>query len=305
MKNNDLSFNFIRAVCALGIIIYHFSCHLPVNLYRPLFFRTNFSWGACFVTVFFILSGLLIYRNNKSISSLKTFYLKRIKSIFPAFYIAFFCFFALNVVKHGEFFYNGNPKSLILSFIGMDGYFLYKVQNYYILGEWFLGAIILLYLIYPFLLKVFNRFPILTFLVTTGLFVFAIYYTGFEIPIYYNLFTCLFGFAFGMIMERYELYKKAWLLVPCVALSIILMFIKVPLMEIVSSRLMGICLTFILYYIGKLVMNFKYSRAVFNEISSISYPIFYCSILLSYSLYCTYLLQIILQYSGSCYLLSL
>lgn len=274
MKNNDLSFNFIRAVCALGIIVFHFSCHLPDTLYRPLFYVANCSWGACFVAVFFVLSGLLIYRNNKTLSSVKVFYFKRIKSIFPAFYIAFFCCFVRNAVTFGKLFYLGNPKSIILSLIGMDGYFLYKGPNYYILGEWFLGAIILLYLIYPFVLKVFNRFPIPTFLAITGLFIFAIYYTGFDIPIDCNLFTCLFCFAFGMLMERYELYKKALLLVPCVALFVILVFFKIPLEEVICSRLMGICLTFILYYVGKLVMKFKYSRFVFNEISGVSYPIF-------------------------------
>ena len=274
MKTNDLSFNFIRAICALGIIVFHFSCYLPDTLYRPLLNTANCSWGSCIVVVFFVLSGTLIYRNNKTITSVKHFYIKRAKTIFPAFYLAFFYCFLINVITSGKLFYLGNAKSLLLSVLGMDGYFLYKGPNYYILGEWFLGAIILLYLLYPVLVKLFNRFPIMTFGVVTCMFIFAICFTGFDIPAERNLFSCLFCFAFGMIIERYELYKKALLLLPCTAIFVILVFFHVPVKAVICSRLIGICLTFILYYIGKLIMRFKYTRLVFNEISSVSYPIF-------------------------------
>ena len=90
MKTNDVSFNFIRAVCALGIIVFHFSCHISDTLYRPLFITQNFAWGNCLVSTFFLLSGLLIYRNNRTVPSLGKFYIKRVKSIFPSFYLAFF-----------------------------------------------------------------------------------------------------------------------------------------------------------------------------------------------------------------------
>lgn len=274
MKNNDLSFNFIRAVCALGIIVYHFSCHLPATLCRPLLSTANCFWGDCIVAVFFILSGILIYRNNRTITSLKTFYFKRIKSIFPAFYLAFFYCFMINAIKSGKLFYLGNAKSLLLSVFGLDGYFYYKGPNYYILGEWFLGAIILLYLLYPVLVKLFNRFPILTFGAVTCMFIFAICFVDFEIADERNLLSCLFCFVFGMLMERYELYKKTLLLLPCSVVFVITVFFEIPLKEVFCSRLIGVCLTFILYYIGKLIMRYKYTRLAFNEISSVSYPIF-------------------------------
>ena len=46
---------------------------------------------------------------------------------------------------------------LILSEIGMDKYFGYKLLTYGIVGEWFLGSIIIIYIIYPILLLVINK----------------------------------------------------------------------------------------------------------------------------------------------------
>ena len=274
MKTNDMSFNFIRAVCALGIIVFHFSCHISDTLYRPLFVTQNFAWENCLVSTFFLLSGLLIYRNNRTVPSLGKFYIKRVKSIFPSFYLAFFYCFIVNAITSHSLFYIGSPKYLVLSVFGMDGYFSYRFPSYYILGEWFLGAIILLYLLYPIVVKGFNRLPVLILAIVTGLYIFGICFTGFKISDEHNLFTCLFCFVLGMVIEKYELYKKTVLLIPSILIFVILTFLKIPVSIVICGNVAGICLLFILYNIGKIIMKSKCISLIFNEIGRISYQIF-------------------------------
>ena len=57
----------------------------------------------------------------------------------------------------------------IESFVGLDGYFAmmrWGGAEYYQCGEWFLGCILILYLLYPLISYCANKFPKTTFLVT-------------------------------------------------------------------------------------------------------------------------------------------
>ena len=88
--------DFLRALCTLGVVTYHFSCTLiyyNINCNPHILYRfANGNWGLVFVTMFFMLSGALLYKNNSTIMSYKSFYVKRWKSIFPMFYMAFLIF---------------------------------------------------------------------------------------------------------------------------------------------------------------------------------------------------------------------
>lgn len=64
-----LAIDFIRVICALGVIVYHFSCHLNNTRFLPFYSFVNGDWGDVFVTIFFMLSGrnaLLRYSNVTS-----------------------------------------------------------------------------------------------------------------------------------------------------------------------------------------------------------------------------------------------
>lgn len=44
-------FSFIKAVCALGIIAFHFSCHLESKEFLIFHSYKNGPWGSVFVTM--------------------------------------------------------------------------------------------------------------------------------------------------------------------------------------------------------------------------------------------------------------
>ena len=113
------------------------------------------------------------------------FFKKRWLSIFPMFYIAWTVMYIINSLRVGSWFWGGPRRNFLLSAIGMDGYFLHLGMNYYNLGEWFLGGIILLYLLYPLLLFLWNKAKIPSTVLITFIFLFnfvcgSVFFNNFE-----------------------------------------------------------------------------------------------------------------------------
>ena len=91
-------FDFIRAIACLGIVLYHFA----VEYGWPDIFNNcggGVTYGDIYVTVFFFISGALLFYNHSKIDDLKLFYKKRALSIFPAFYIAWGLMYIRDVLR--------------------------------------------------------------------------------------------------------------------------------------------------------------------------------------------------------------
>ena len=167
------------------------------------------------VSVFFMLSGASLYYNypKVEISRLKSFYFKRWKSLFPAFLLVWFLNYSLCVLKEHNFFYAAEPKYLLLSLVGMDGYLHHLHPNYYYAGEWFLGAIIVMYLFYPLFTRLFEKktLRLITTVVIFVAFLWLMRFNPFLINKAWNPITCTFTFWCGMlIMEYRDFFKKNW-----------------------------------------------------------------------------------------------
>lgn len=277
-KQRIYSFDFIRALCAVGIIVFHFSCEMGQNdLFHPFYSFANGGWGEIFVGIFFILSGATLYYNNSEIKSLRTFYRKRIKSIYPMFYIAYLVFYIWSAVATRNPFYAGNPLKLLLSAAGIDGYFQYRMVNYYQVGEWFLGAIIMLYVLYPLLLKVFKKSALLLTLICTALYGLVFIPNFWTIPSSFNFFACLISFELGMLLMKYKekWYDHTIIFVISTIASLVLIFI--PIENIPNNLLchiLPVTLFISLSYLGALLMKVKMFQIVFSELSLISFAVF-------------------------------
>ena len=158
MKKERLFYlDFVRAIAAVSIVITHFNARfLLLNLPTPekAVITTTVSniyignWG---VSLFFIISGAALMYVYEEKCDLKTFYKKRFFSIYPMFWIAYFFAFCYLFYVNKAIPGGGAPKkNFILSIIGFDGLMAENVQTFYILGEWFLGAIILMYVFFQY-----------------------------------------------------------------------------------------------------------------------------------------------------------
>ena len=278
MNKRLLNLDFIRALCAIGIICYHFSCHCNCG-FKIAYKTPNYYIGDCIVTIFFILSGYSLYHNDSKIDRIGSFYYKRWKSIFPTFYIAYFFNFMLNVFVSRRFFYlKGIAPSwtLILSILGIDGYFSYIMPNYYILGDWFLGAIIILYLLYPIILYFTERRPFLTSLVILGAMLWVIFYNCFEIDPFRNIISCIFSFYVGILLRKYhKIIENEYVGIISIILFIVFHFVAIKNANYqIVIHLAGIYSFIALYWIGKIVMKNRRCKSIVLKGSRLSYSIF-------------------------------
>ena len=76
---------FVRSISCFGIVIYHYFEHAKGN-YKSYFRTVNSNIGLMFVTVFFCISGTVLYYNYPKINSIKRYYYKRWKSILFSYY---------------------------------------------------------------------------------------------------------------------------------------------------------------------------------------------------------------------------
>lgn len=229
--------DYIRVLATLMIICFHFSCYSAAGMLS--FDRyANGSFAYTFVTLFFMLSGACLYANYGGRKlNLRIFYFKRWKSVLVPFYLVFLAYFlGKAIVRRSLFPANGpSPWTLFLSAVGMDGYLFYRIPSYYAVGEWFLGAIVLLYLAYPVLQWAMERlwwalqlavtlpFALLIHMVDTG-----IYSDYFEIEWMRNLVVCLFSFVTGMsLIRNVKFIKRLYVWIPALALTGILLCVPV------------------------------------------------------------------------------
>ena len=76
----------------------------------------------------------------------------RAAATYPAFWLGFGALFLYGEVLHGN---NADvPRwRVIFSVLGLDGYLAPVTVTFYKIGEWFLGVILILYLVFPLLLR--------------------------------------------------------------------------------------------------------------------------------------------------------
>lgn len=278
------NFDFIRSVTAWIIVIYHFAgiCNTtPQYGNFPLFYtHANGVWGEnTSVNIFFILSGASLYYNHPDLNlkSLKAYYFDRFKGIFPMFYMLWMFLFYQKATTVGTLFYNGSPKSMILTLLGMDGYLSYRYpQNYYFIGEWFLGALVFLYLLYPVFTWCMKHCQILTtLLLGAGTLSLMWIQPFFLIQRERNLIVCLFAFWLGMLfIEHREKLSAKWVTGVFGIFALVLIFVKVPLDPFLCAQIIAVGLFLLFYQAGGYLMKFAPAKKFFAYTGRISYAIF-------------------------------
>ena len=192
------------------------------------------------------------------------------------FYISYIYFFVRNVFRDRKLFYHGDISKIILTIIGLDGYLLYKIKTYYIVGEWFLGAIIIIYALYPILLYLITKNIIIN-----NIFICFSYFLMYKTNFFIihktrNMITCITSFYFGLETIRYKRFylirKKIFIISLFIFSFLCLVKIKINC-DLIVCQIQGFSLFIVLYHIGKYVMKTKIN-IIFIEISNLSYSIY-------------------------------
>ena len=193
------------------------------------------------------------------------------------FWIAWFCavvyYFSVN---------QGFPpikaplRNLIFTVLGMDGYLAnFHIPTAYILGEWFLGFIVMFYIIFPVLLWAVENFPVLTAAVLLLIYGAALlgvppdpgFPTSILLPIR------LPELAFGMYFVSYVRRVPPAVVVPAAVVLAVSALLPVQIPEDLATTAVGISSFLILVVLGR-VVAIGPVRVLVSLIAKYSYPIF-------------------------------
>jgi peptidoglycan/LPS O-acetylase OafA/YrhL len=246
LPNRLFFLDFIRALSVLMIILYHFDLQLlsqaPTAHTIPGLVIFHQAIGDLGVTLFVMISGVGLMTSSSKAFSAADFYKKRLLGIYPSFWIAYLAVGAVLFLIRGFWVGDDQHWKFALTLTGFDGLLLYRGTNYYLIGEWFIGFILLFYAMFPLLRRgVLNR-PILTWIAAL-IVVFTLHrYYGrlFDLNENRNPLIRLPEFLFGLCFLRYVLPMGKKALVASIAALVVFAFWYPPIHIQFYGILLGI-----------------------------------------------------------------
>ncbi|WP_145512520.1 acyltransferase family protein, partial [Yersinia kristensenii] len=181
--------DFIRALSVIMIIAFHFMSSL---------LRDGGSWkehwivapmGSIGVSFFIIISGAGIYLSSKNWNGAISFYKKRLKSIYPTYWFVYLFMSCFLLIFANRVYIGSDPFKWLVTIIGFDGYMSWYMTTYYIVGEWFIGFIIIMYALFPLVRIALNKSNTLALLLSIAMAISVFYsnkYLSSSMPIFHT-----------------------------------------------------------------------------------------------------------------------
>ena len=224
------AFDFIRCVAIILVIVHHFKSN-HVSIVPESWSFNGFSLGSLGVSMFFILSGAALRYSDNGRYSFKRFIQSRFLSIFPMFWVGFMCAHFAYYLWFGGFTpFSGIPKwKLLFSLLACDGWLGFLGPNFCVIGEWFLGCILIVYLLYPMVRLLVDEMPVAALVIPFSLTLALADADILHIPPFTNPLFRIFEFSCGVAFSRWVLLssqttskkrKRWWLLASTVFLAV-------------------------------------------------------------------------------------
>ena len=239
--------DLIRALAALLIVLAHFNHHLDERGGGYVLTREPFgiSVGALGVSLFLIISGAALTLTYRRPIDLKKFYRKRFLNIYPMFWTAWvLATLYLTLISERAAPNVGPARTFIFTLLGIDGLALnFHFRTMYLLGEWFIGFIILYYVVFPLILWAIDRFPVVTGVVILAAYaatavIMHRYFSGY--PSSMVLTTRLPELAFGSYFVLY-VRRVHWVtVIPAAAVLAVSAMLPEKIPEDVGTTIVGI-----------------------------------------------------------------
>ena len=144
----------VRLAALLPVLCYHYcieAARFGFAVPTALIGRGMADWVELGLAWFFLLSGAALCLQWQGRFSARRYFVSRAAATYPAFWLGFAVLFLYGEVLHGN---NAEipRRRVIFSILGLDGYLAPVTATFYKIGEWFLGVILILYLVFPALL---------------------------------------------------------------------------------------------------------------------------------------------------------
>jgi len=278
MKKERLFYlDFIRSISILSIVIYHINVYMTMhNIKGDYIFKisyANVDLGNIGVGLFFVISGAALMYTYEEKFFLKEYFKKRFLALYPMFWIAYSVTFLCLFYKYKSLNHSAPDWTFILTILGMDGYLSYFISDFYVLGEWFLGCIILLYLCFPILRKLVIKKPKILFSCICIFYIVFVQKYNFKMSIDHNFLIRIFDFLIGMYFVKYIKKVKKVEFILALIISMVIIFIPVKINKMYEITTIGISIFFVLVYIAQYIKS-QQIKCIFEFISKYSYSIF-------------------------------
>lgn len=279
--------DFIRAAATLLIILFHFLAGVEDYqlLQNPDMFKiggisllniggVNLTLGNYAVSLFFIISGAgLMQRYGEKLET-KEFYRKRALSIYPLYYTAFVAAFLIQLIVDKGLDHGSHLWTFLLTILGIDGWLGEQIPNYGLVGDWFVGCIICIYLIFPYLRKWMNKNPHKTIIIYALIFLLWEFVYPFDFPKRNDVILRGFEVALGMYFVKTG-KKVTW---KGLGIAVILLgaifAVRMPWISVyVLVPIAGMSLFMVLNFISKW-FEFNWIKKIVNWLAEYSFPIF-------------------------------
>ncbi len=157
--------DLIRAAALLSILVIHFNATVTGYFaYPSRLFGSTLPFGIYLgdfgSSLFFMVSGAALCYTAPADFSAPAFYKKRARAVYPMFWLAWLICFTVRFTTVPGAFGGARGATLLLTALGLDHFAVaagWVQQDFACVGEWFLGSILFLYLLFPLLLWLCRR----------------------------------------------------------------------------------------------------------------------------------------------------
>lgn len=169
--------DFIRAIALVSILVIHFNATVTgyFTLPHKLFVSVlpfQIYLGDFGSSLFFIVSGAALALTVSPEQPVLTFYKKRAKAIYPLFWLAWCVCFGIRFLSKPGYYAAAKTPTLLLTVLGLDNFAVaagWVGMDFACVGEWFLGSILFLYLLFPLLIRGLRRSAWLTWAISLAI----------------------------------------------------------------------------------------------------------------------------------------
>ena len=212
-KQKYAAMDFLRILAFFFIILYHFMFELEqkgiFNFKKYAggyiyYENSNFNIAMIGVSLFFMLSGAGLMHSSERKWNIKEFYVRRFSRLLIPFYIAevFVLIASFAIKPEWVIYFPQVPKyRAVFNLFAMDGYFERYFQTFCLhVGEWFLGALIMLYVIFPLLRFFMKKNRYVTIGVATVYYLCMVFTDVIHVTPWNNVFLKVYDFVLGMFL---------------------------------------------------------------------------------------------------------
>lgn len=208
-------YDLLRIMSFCMVIFYHMVVQLevlgicPPEKTAPVYMNTNMHLGMISVAVFFMLSGAGLTLSASKDFSLKKYYTGRFFRLLVPFYVAVLLYYGYSLIVNQYLpfsFREGVPAwRYIFTVLGMDEWVaMHNFPTFTCsIGEWFLGLLLILTVLFPLFWKLMNKFPKAFLAVSACVYVYFLYNYPLSIPMHMSLPVKGFEFILGMYFAKY------------------------------------------------------------------------------------------------------